>query len=288
MKADRKIRLMMLTSVLDRRGAEKMILKLILGLDPRRYQIRTVCLRPRAPFLEEFEKNGLNVTVLGMKRYFQAAPLIELHRIFKSWRPDLVHTHLYRDAVYGRVLARLAGVPGVVSTLQNSYVWRPRSQLFLDRLTAVFADRITAVSDAVKRFAIEREHMPPAKLVTIYNAIDHQRFHVSPEVRAKIRQELGIGPDEIAVGSTGALTYQKGFGYLLEAIPALRRAHSNLRFFIAGEGDLEKELLAQRDRLGLSDAVEFLGYRGDVPELLSAFDIYVLPSLYEGLPVAPG
>ncbi len=282
----RKLKLIILTSVLDRRGGERMILKLALGLAPERYDVRVVCLRPQTPFLEEFEKRGVKVTVLGMKRYFQLRPLIELYRIFRRERPDLVHTHLYRDAIYGRVIARLAGVRGVISTLQNSYVWRSRPQLFLDGLTSIFADRITAVSDAVKKFAIEREHMSPAKLVTVYNAIDHERFRVSPEERERVRRELGIAQDRIAIGSTGALTHQKGFEYLLQAVPAVIRAHPDVRFLIAGEGDLADELLRQRDRLGLQDQVTFLGFRSDIPELLSAFDIFVLPSLYEGLPVS--
>ncbi len=282
----KKLKLIMLTSVLDRRGGERIILMLALGLDPRRYDVQVVCLRAQAPFLQEFTERGVKVTVLGMKKYFELRPLIELYRIFRRERPDLVHTHLYRDAVYGRPIARLAGVRGVVSTLQNSYVWRSRPQLFLDGLTSIFADRITVVSEAVKKFAREREHMSAAKLVTVYNAIDHQRFRVAPEVRERVRRELGIAENRIAIGSTGALTRQKGFTYLLQAVPAVTRAHPEVRFFIAGEGELEEELLRQRDRLGLKDQVIFLGFRSDIPELLAAFDIFVLPSLYEGLPVS--
>lgn len=282
----KKLKLILLTSVLNRRGGERMILKLALGLDPLRYDVRVVCLRPQVPFLGEFEKAGVRVTVLGMERYFQLRPLIELYRIFRRERPDLVHTHLYRDAVYGRPLARLAGVRGVVSTLQNSYVWRSRAQLFLDRLTSSCADRVTAVSDAVKRFAVEREHIPASKLVTIYNAIDHERFRVPPEVRERVRGELGLAQDEIAVGSTGALTRQKGFNYLIEAAPLVLKSRPEARFFIGGEGESEAELVRQRDAAGLGGRITFLGFRDDVPALLAAFDIFVLPSIFEGLPVS--
>lgn len=282
----KKLKLILLTSVLNRRGGEQMILKLALGLDPARYDVQVVCLRPQVPFLGEFEKAGIRVTVLGMKRYFQIRPLIELYRIFRRERTDLVHTHLYRDAIYGRPIARLAGVRGVISTLQNSYVWRSRAQLWLDRMTSAFAYRVTAVSDAVKKFAIEREHIPESKLVTIYNAIDHERFRVSPEVRTRVRRELGLGKDEIAIGSTGALTRQKGFNYLIEAAPVVLASRPEVRFFIGGEGELEADLVRQRDEAGLNDRITFLGFRGDIPELLAAFDIFVLPSIFEGLPVS--
>jgi glycosyltransferase involved in cell wall biosynthesis len=226
------------------------------------------------------------VIVLGMEKYFQIRPLWRLYSLFRKERVDLIHTHLYRDAVYGRVIARLAGVKGVISTLHNSYVWRSRSQLFLDRLTSVFADRITAVSDAVREFAIEREHMPPGKLITVYNGIDTGQFKIPPKEREAVRRELGLAPGEVAVGSMGELTEQKGYRYLLEAVPGILKSNPAVKFFIAGEGELKKTLLVLRDELGLNSRVSFLGFRDDVPRLLAAFDIFVLPSLWEGLPVA--
>ncbi len=286
MEKSGKIKLMILTSVLDKRGAERMIMKLALGLDPDRYDVRVVCLRPRTPFLAEFESRGIKVDVLGMKKYFQLRPLIELYRLFRRRRPDLVHTHLYRDAVYGRVIARLAGVRGVVSTLHNSYVWRSKAQLFLDRLTAIFADRITAVSDAVKMFAVNREHIPAGTITTVYNGIETELFRVRPEVRERVRKELGLNPKNIAIGSMGELTRQKGYRYLLEAAPAVLESHPGVRFFIAGGGELKESLVRLRDQAGLGDRFVFLGFRDDVPELLSSFDIFVLPSIYEGLPVS--
>ncbi|MEA1928232.1 MAG: glycosyltransferase, partial [Candidatus Auribacterota bacterium] len=252
-------KIILLTSVLDKRGAERMILKLALGLDPEKYDVKVVCLRGRTPFLNEFLEQGVEVVVLGMERYFEFRSLWALYTLFRKERVDLIHTHLYRDAVYGRVLGRLAGVNGIISTLHNSYVWRSRSQLFLDRLTSVFADRITAVSDAVRKFAIEREHMPAGKLITVYNGIDTGQFKIPPEEREAVRRELGLAPGEVAVGSMGELTKQKGYRYLLEAVPGILKANPAVKFFIAGEGELKKSLLARRDELGLKLRVNFLG-----------------------------
>ncbi len=281
-----KIKIILMTSVLDKRGAEKIVLKLARGLDPERYRVGVVCLRSRTPFIDEFRARGIEVTVLGMERYFQLRPLWRLYRLFRREKPDLVHTHLYRDAVYGRPLARLAGVRAVVSTLHNSYVWRSRSQLFLDRLTSIFADRIAAVSEAVKNFAIEREHIPAGKLITLHNGIETERFLLPPEERRAVREELGLKPEELAVGTMGELTEQKNHFCLLEAVPAVLERRPEARFFIAGGGELEGALRARRDEMGLADRVRFLGYREDIPRLLAALDIFVLPSLWEGLPVA--
>ncbi len=105
-------------------------------------------------------------------------------------------------------------------------------------------------------------------------------------MREEVRKKLGLSPGQIAIGSMGALTPQKGYEYLLKAAPAVIRSHPSVRFFIGGEGYLKEELLELRDEAGLKDQVEFLGFQKDVPELLSAFDIFILPSLYEGLPVS--
>lgn len=282
----KKIKLIILTSVLDKRGAERMIMKLALGVDQDRYDVKVVCLRPQVPFLEEFKKQGIEVQVLGMERFFEFRPLRQLYRIFREEKVDVIHTHLYRDAVYGRPLARLAGVKGVISTLHNSYVWRSRSQLFLDRVTSVFADRITAVSDAVKRFAVEKEHIRAEKIVTVYNGIETGQFKTASRFRDTVRKELGVSPGEVMVGSMGELTRQKGYRYLLEAIPEILKTGNPVKFFIAGEGELKEPLIKQRDEAGLEEVVTFLGFRSDVPRLLAAFDIFVLPSIFEGLPVA--
>jgi glycosyltransferase involved in cell wall biosynthesis len=128
--------------------------------------------------------------------------------------------------------------------------------------------------------------MPPRKLITVYNGIDTGQFKISAAETAAVRRELDLSPGQLAVGTMGELTQQKGYRYLLEAIPEILKSVPSVKFFIAGEGELKKSLLVLRDKLGLQSSVSFLGFRDDVPRLLSAFDIFVLPSLWEGLPVA--
>ncbi|HPJ72625.1 MAG TPA: glycosyltransferase, partial [bacterium] len=280
----RRSNILITTSVLDRRGAEKMILELASRLDRDRFQPLVLCLRPQTDMAEDFARAGVEVAVLGMRAYFEYRALRAFRRLIRDRRIDLVHTHLYRDAVYGRILGKRAGA-AVVSTLHNSYVWRPRSQLWLDRATARWADRITAVSEAVRRFAVEREGMPADKVTVLHNGIETSRYRVPPGTREEVRKRMGVGPDELLVGSLGHLTRQKGFRYLVDAAPDVVREVPEARFLVFGEGELGGELEARvRDR-GLGDRFRFPGFREDIPEVLSAFDLFVLPSLWEGLPV---
>ena len=277
--------ILLTSSLLNPRGAERMILQLAIRLDKGKYNVKVLCLRKETPFMDEFVEAGVDIRSLGMTRYFQLGPLAELYRFIRREKIDLVHTHLYRDAIYGRVLGKMAGTAAVVSTLHNSYVWRSKAQLLLDRITSHWADKIVAVSDAVRRYAIENEHIPPVKIMTIYNGIETLGFRIPPREVSELKRKLGFSPHELVIGSIGELTRQKGYRYLLESAPAILKEHPEVRFLIAGDGDLKTELKAQAERAGVSQKVSFLGYREDIPAVLNIFDIFVLPSLWEGLPV---
>jgi len=253
-------------------------------LDRSRFVPSVACLRAETPYLEEFRARGVEVRLFGMRGYFHFKPLREFNRFLRAERFDLVHTHLYRDAVYARPLGKLAGA-AVVSTLHSRYVGRSRTQLRLDAFTARWADCLTAVSASVKKFAVEREGIPERKIRVIYNGIDTSLYLVKTGTREKVRAELGVGPGEFLIGSMGHLSREKGFRYLIEAAPEILRAFPACRFLILGEGELEKDLRARAAAAAPGKFV-FPGFRGDIPRALSAFDIFVLPSLSEGLSVA--
>ncbi len=280
----RPCKILITTSVLNRRGAERMILELAARLDRARFRPSVACLRAETPYLEEFRARGIEVRLFGMTGYFQLRPLREFYRFLRAERFDLVHTHLYRDAVYARPLGKLSGA-AVVSTLHNSYVWRSRAQLRLDSFTARWADRLTAVSAAVKKFAVEREGIPADKIRVLHNGIETSRYRVEPGTREKMRELFGIGPDGFLIGSLGHLGEQKGFRYLIEAAPEILRAFPSSRFLIFGEGELGDDLRRRASSALPAGKFLFPGFRDDIPELLSAFDLFVLPSLWEGLPV---
>jgi glycosyltransferase involved in cell wall biosynthesis len=147
---------------------------------------------------------------------------------------------------------------------------------------------MVAVSKGTQSFSIEEEGIKPDKLVTIHNGINVERFSIdlSPEAKRNLRQELGLESDSLIILTVARLHAQKGHTYLIEAIPHIVRAFPQARFLFVGDGELKGKLTVQVEKAGLSDYVLFLGVRKDVPQLLAISDLFVLPSLWEGLPNA--
>jgi glycosyltransferase involved in cell wall biosynthesis len=145
---------------------------------------------------------------------------------------------------------------------------------------------MVAVSEGTRHFSIEEEGIRPNKLITIQNGINVERFSISlsPEAEQSLRQALGVEPDSLIILTVARLHPQKGHKYLIEAIPHILRDFPQARFLFVGEGELHEELTRQVKKANLSEYVHFLGVRQDVPQLLAISDLFVLPSLWEGLP----
>jgi len=274
-------RVLYLITDLDVGGAERVLLEVVRRLDRERYRPAVCSLAPPGDLAREFDRLGVPVFGLGMTGYRHLLRAGRLFALLRRHRFDILHTHLCHANVLGRVVGRLAGVPVVVST---THVAEPRRwHLLLERGTASLVDRVVAVSEAVGRYMIEQARIPAEKVLVIRNGVDPSRFRVP---RGEFRQREGIPADRLLVTSVGRLHEQKGLGWLLEAARLVVSEWPEVRFLVVGEGPERKELLRLRDRAGLEEYVRFLGFRPDVPQILADSDVFVLPSLWEGLAIA--
>jgi glycosyltransferase involved in cell wall biosynthesis len=153
----------------------------------------------------------------------------------------------------------------------------------LDSLWIRFFDRIVAVSDEVKKDMV-RYRIPEEKIRVIDNGISLERFD-NPVETTKMKTQLGFEEKTRVIGTVGSLVIEKGHIYLLEAARQMLQGVKDLKFLIIGDGPLRKALEEKSEALGIKEDVVFMGQREDVPELLTAMDIFVLPSIKEGLPV---
>ncbi len=203
-----------------------------------------------------------------------------LAREFSRAKPAIVHTHLIHADVHGLVAARLAGVPAVVTTRHNlnPFRTRPLSRL-LHRLYWPRVDGCIAVSDGVARFAIEIEGASPAQVRTIRHGLEEPPR--GPD-RPALRADLGIRESDRVVGMVGRLVEQKGFLYGLEAFALIADRCPDCHLLIAGEGPVRTELERRVGELDLTARVRFLGWRSDAAALMRAFDLLLVPSLWEG------
>ena len=214
-----------------------------------------------------------------------------LLRFIRRENVALVHCHMFIGSFFGAGVARMAGVGAVLETCHGPEAWRMGKRLrgfwsfWVDRQVGRMVDKYIAVSRAAASHLIATKRVPQGKIRVIHNGRDIARFApTDPERRAATRARLGLG-DQPACLTLARMVDQKGHRHLIDALGILAPRWPNLVTLLAGEGPLEGVLRAQCAALGLGDRVRFLGYRRDVPELLAAADLVVLPSLYEGLPL---
>ena len=213
-----------------------------------------------------------------------------LLRFLRRENIAILHCHLFTASLFGAGVARMAGVGAVLETCHGPEVWRMgkglRASFWVDRQVGRLVDKYIAVSHAAERHLVENKRVPKNKIRVVHNGRDLDRFAPAnaQRRRAATRAALGLG-DEPVILTMARLDDQKGHRHLIDALAILAARRPNLVTLLAGEGPLEDSLRAQCAALGIADRVRFLGYRRDVPEILEAADIVVLPSLYEGLPL---
>jgi len=216
--------------------------------------------------------------------------LYELYSFCRRRRFDVVHTQMAKGGVVGSIAAGLAGTPLVIHTFQGLTFhvflspWSAWLFRILERIAARFCDVIISVNEEDRLRAIEAGIAEPDRIVTILNGIDVDQFINATPV--PLRTELSLPDDAILIGATGRLAVQKGFGYLIRAVPLLITAEPRVHIVLVGIGELESDLRALVSELGVEEHCHFLGFRQDVPALLASFDLYAQPSLWEGLSIS--
>ncbi len=216
----------------------------------------------------------------------------ELVQLFRRLRPDIVHTHNPKPGVYGRLAARLAGVPVVVNTVHGLYA-SPDDPL-LRRVLVYGVERAASVCSQAELVqnvedvaVLERLRVPARKLHVLGNGVDLARFQPRPAETSPARQAFGVRADQVVAGVVGRLVWEKGFAELFEAARRLRTTHPEVVVVVVGATDPAKSgslTPADIERVRAESGVIFLGERRDVEALYPGFDLFVLPSHREGFP----
>jgi len=264
-------------------GAEKMVVSLASHLNREIYNPIVCCLNYKGRLAYKLEEEGISVIELGKRPRFDLSIIPKFIKVMRNNNSDIVHTHLWTSDFWGRLAAKLAGVPTIISTVHNVDSWKPKMFLVVDRILSYFTDKIIAVSDTVKYFYINNAKISAGKIKTIYNGIEVEKFSIEVDKNNK-RQELGLDPHNKIIAVIGRLVEQKGHIYFLEYCRKLLDKYSDIQGLIVGDGPLRRKLEERSKILGISNRVIFAGIRNDIAEILKVIDILVVPSLYEGLP----
>jgi glycosyltransferase involved in cell wall biosynthesis len=259
-------------------GAENQVVTLAPALSKGRYKVNVCCFQREGVQTDALRARGIDVVCLNMRLRYWPMAVYKLYRLIKQLNVRIVHTHLYETGIWGRVVGRLARVPVIVTTEHGMTLWKKRHHLFLERFVNHFTDKMIAVSEDIRQRRIHHQSIPPEKIVTIPNAVNIERFS-KVNARHRVRAQLGLDSSAPLIGTVARLVPPKRLDYLLEAARMVCEAVPQARFLIIGDGPLRKKLEDQASQLGLlPEHLQFLGSRQDIPDLLSALDIFALSS----------
>lgn len=297
-KHTRPIKIAYFIGTLKVGGTEKHLLNVVRHLDRSRFKTHVYCLSEGGPLEEAFREAGCGVTILGYKglrpgRNELAVPKIvvafrEFGRtiaLLKKSRPDIVHCYLFHANLIGALAARLAGCPVVITSRRSLGYFKDGKPYYqwLENLVNRFTDIVTVNSKAVMADVLRRERLDPKKIRLIYNGIDATLYQEDRRARAEIRKEFSLRADTPLITTVANLIPYKGHADLLRAAALLYQQVPAARFLLVGRDEgTETSLRKLAAELGLEERVIFAGPRADIPRILAATDIMVLPSHEEG------
>ncbi len=231
---------------------------------------------------EAAQASSIEVVQLNVSGYFHPWTAWRLGRFIARHRPDIIHCQLSKDIATIVPGMRLSGrrIPIVLSKRVGSYI--SKRDLF-HRLTYAHVDAVLAVSDVIHRNVVETTPIAPERVITLHDAVDTGLFSPASTDRQRVRNEFGFSNDIVVVGFVGRFSPGKGHEELLESASILRTRFPSVRYLIVGEASYGEQEYEQRVRskcetMGLGDIVTFAGFRNDIPDVMSAFDIFAFPS----------
>lgn len=271
-------------------GGSTHLRELATGLDPVRIACQVSCSED-GPLAQDLESAGVPVTRLSMRRALNPGAIRPLAMLMRHQRIDLVHAHGTRAALCALPAARLLGLPALYTV--HGWSCHARGGPGLEQLArqaeraaTKLADEVICVSRHDLEAGLRWGLLQPSRSQVISNGIDPGRFAPMPLRRDAMRRQLGIPAEAPALMVCGRLTHQKGQRIFLHAAASLLGRHPEATFVLVGDGPERAALEAVAQSLGLAEHVRFTGARADMPAVLAAADVFVLPSLWEGLPIA--
>jgi glycosyltransferase involved in cell wall biosynthesis len=303
----KQVKVMHVITRFDKGGSAENTYLTVLGLDKERYDvflIRGISQESRMSSQEtagaevnlaEAEKSGVRIiTISELVRNINLVKdlkaLFRLISIFKQEKPDIVHTHTSKAGILGRWAAYiLAKTPIIVHTPHGHIFWGYFNSwktcvfVFLERLTARITDRIITLTEQERKDHLQFAVAPEEKFAVIHSGVDLRNFLDVSVDPADVKEKLGIPQDSFVVGTVGRLTPVKGQKYLIEAAAKIVQQEPKAMFVFLGDGELLAGFTETASVPGIKDHLKFLGWRPDVADVMSTFDVFVLPSLNEGM-----
>lgn len=270
-------------------GVEAVVMNYYRHIDHSKVQFDFICDddSTNIPY-DEIEKLGGKVILIPpYQKVFKYQK--ELRRVLREGKYKIVHSHINTLSVFPLYAAKKVGVPVRIAhshSTTNKKEWKKNLlKQVLRPFSKKYATNYMCCSELAGRWLFGDKTYDEGKVYLLNNAIDLDKFKYDKKIRDKKRKELGIKEDTIVIGHIGRFVAQKNHTFLIDIFNQFHKKEKNSILLLAGQGPLQEEIKNKVRELGLDDSVGFLGQRNDANELYQAFDVFLLPSLYEGLPV---
>jgi glycosyltransferase involved in cell wall biosynthesis len=302
----KRIRVVHIITRFDKGGSAENTFLTVLGLDKRRYDVYLIVGLTEESRIGDTEvaatvRNLASIKEAGIALHIipelirnihplrDLQALSKMNRLLREIKPHIVHTHTSKAGILGRFSACLNNAPVVVHTPHGHVFWgyfgplTSRLFIILEKFATHGTDRMVMLTEQEKEDHLHCRIGTEEKFAVIHSGVTLEPFLRGDKDREQMRKELSIPADAFIIGTVGRLTAVKGQRYLLEAAAKLSADIPGLFCIILGDGELREELKAKATDLGIGVHVLFLGWRDDVAAIISVFDVFVLPSLNEGM-----
>ena len=268
-------------------GVESVVMNYYKNIDRNRIQFHFLCDEDSTDIpYEEIEKLGGKVIVITpYQKLFKYQK--ELYRIFKENNYKIIHSHINALSVFPLRIAKKAGVPIRIAhshSTSNKKEWKKNIlKMILRPFSKLYANNYFACTEYAGKWLFGKKVVERKELNVINNAIDLKKFEFNENTREDLRKELGIKEDVLVIGHVGRFMKQKNHEFLIDVFEKAIKQDDNIYLILVGQGPLEDKIKEMAKEKGIEYKILFLGQRNDVNKLYQAMDIFVLPSLYEGL-----
>ena len=289
METNEPIKIFQLVGSYKGGGVEAVVMNFYRNIDRNKIQFTFVCDEDSTDIpYEEIEKLGGKIIIVPPYskpfKYHSA-----LKKALKEDDYKIIHSHISTMSVFSLFAAKCAGVPVRIahshSTTNKKEKKKNLMKQVLRPFSKVFATDYMCCSELAGRWLFGNKEYDKGNVYLLNNAIDLNKFKYNESLRKKKRKELGIKDDTLVIGHIGRFVAQKNHDFLIDIFNEIHKRNNNSVLLLAGQGPLMDDIKNKVKELNLEDSVKFLGQRNDANELYQAFDVFLLPSVYEGLPV---
>lgn len=270
-------------------GVESVVMNYYRHIDRTRVQFDFICDEDSTniPYEEIDSLGGRVILIPPYQKIFKYHKVLK--KVLKERKYKIVHSHINTLSVFSLCAAKSAGVPVRIAHSHSTTNSREKKKNFIKQIlrpfSKIFATDYMCCSELAGRWLFGDKEFNEGNVYLLNNAIDLSQFKYDEKVRAWKREELGISNNTLVIGHIGRFVEQKNHSFLIDIFQEIHKNEKKSVLVLAGVGPLLDEVKKKVSRLNLDDCVMFLGQRTDVRELYQVFDVFVLPSLYEGLPV---